>query len=96
MVNAIEAIKETLRAYVSQLAAFTDERKRASDALMLMDEFNEAKALRLRYLLGWKWERVCVEMGYSWDGMMSMRRRALAHYYEVMPHAERDPVHRAT
>lgn len=51
-----------------------------------------AKALRLRYFCDWKWEHICMEMSYSWDGMMSLRRRALANYWEVMPACERDPM----
>ncbi len=92
MVNAIESVKAAIRDYVVKLAEFTDERKKASDAMNLMEDFTEARALRLRYLLGWKWERVCTEMDYSWDGMMKLRRRALCSYHDVMPLEGRDPL----
>ena len=92
MANAVERIREAVRAYVMALSAFTDERKRASDAMMGMADYTEARALRLRYLVGWKWERICTEMDYTWDGMMKLRRRALLSYYDVMPHSERDPM----
>lgn len=91
MVNAVESIKHAVRDYALKLAEYVEERKRASDAMMGMDDFTEARALRLRYLLGHKWELVCTEMDYSWDGMMKLRRRALCSYWEVMPHTERDP-----
>ena len=92
MVNAVESIKHAARDYVLKLAEYVDERKRASDALMLMDDYTEAKALRLRYLLNRDWEMVCVEMHYTYDGMMKLRRRALCSYWEKMPISERDPM----
>ena len=57
-----------------------------------MPDPTEARVLRLRYLLGWKWENICVEVGYSYDGIMKLRRRALVSFYEVMP---RDAIPRA-
>ena len=92
MVNAIERIHATIRDYVVKLSELLDERKAASDALNLMDDYTEAKALRLRYICNWKWERICTEMNYTWDGMMTLRRRALNSYWDVMPLSERDPM----
>lgn len=95
MVNAVEFIRAAICDYVETLRAYEGERHRAADALDDMDDATEAKALRLRYLLGWEWEAVCVDMHYSWQGMMSLRRRALASYWEVMPHEWRDPMQSA-
>ena len=95
MADAVSAIRDAISDYVVKLAEFTGERSRASDALMLMDDLTEARVLRLRYLLDWKWEKVCTEMDYTWDGMMKLRRRALLHAYDVIPHSERDPMHPA-
>ena len=95
MVNAIERIHAVMRAYTVKLSEMLDERKRASDSLNLMDDYTEARALRLRYICNWKWERVCTEMNYSWDGMMSLRRRALCSYWDVMPVSERDQIPKA-
>ena len=92
MVNAIESIRHAIREYAVKLSELLDERKRASDAMDKMDDYTEAKALRLRYICGWKWGRVCTEMDYTWDGMMKLRRRALCSYWDVMPMSERDPV----
>ena len=92
MVNAVESIREAVRDYVVKLAEYTDERKRASDAMMGMPDYTEARALRLRYLLNRDWEQVCVEMHYTYDGMMKLRRRALCSYWDVMPVEERDSI----
>lgn len=95
MPNAVDAVKSRIADYVTALAAYEDERHTANKALMRMEDSVEAKALRLRYLCGWKWERVCMETNYSWDGMMSLRRRALSDFWEVMPLNERDRGSRA-
>ena len=92
MVNAVSSIKRAIGDYAMKLAEYIDERKRASDAMMLMDDYTEARALRLRYLLNHDWEQVCVEMHYTYDGMMKLRRRALCSYWEKMPFSERDPM----
>lgn len=93
--NAVAMLQEWVRDYVSELAAYEGERHEAALSLSLMEDPTEASALRFRYLLGWRWGRVCSEMCYSYDSMMKIRRRALAHYWEVMPRAERDPIPRA-
>ena len=95
MPNAVAELVDRIGDYVSDLAAYEDERHEAHKSLMLMPDQVEAKALRYRYLLGWKWERICNEMDYSWDGMMKLRRRALVDYWEVMPRAERDAIPQA-
>lgn len=90
--DAVAHIQELVGAYASDLAAYEGMRHEANMALLSMDDATLAKALRLRYLCGWNWERVCVDMRYSWDGMMKLRRRALAEFWEVMPRDARDPV----
>ena len=95
MADKVAEIRERGDAYLMALADYEERRHQANEALMRMEDATCEAALRRRYLLGWDWERVCVRMGYSYDGMMKLRRRALAEYWEVMPHTERDPIHRA-
>lgn len=90
--DAVAQLQEWIRDYVTDLAAYEDERHAAHKSLMLMPDQTEARALRFRYLMGWKWERICNEMDYSWQGMMTLRSRALVHYWEVMPRSERDAI----
>ena len=64
----------------------------AAEALSRMEDPTEATCLQLYYVDAYDtWERVCVDMHYSYDGMMKLRRRALLSAYDVMPHSERDP-----
>lgn len=89
--NAIirhEEAADAFRAIADDAAA---RMVQAARALAQMTDPNEARALHLYYVDALDgWERVCVEMGYSYDGMMKLRRRALLHAFDVMPHIERD------
>lgn len=73
-----------------------DARRRAEEAaraLARMDDPTEAACLHLYYVDALEtWEHVCVRMHYTYDGMMKLRRRAMLHAYDVMPHAEREPM----
>ena len=93
--NAVIRIQERIAAFVEEMERYTDERGRAHDALSGMSDPLEHRALTYHYLLGYSWEECCVRMHYSYDGMMKLRRRALADAYEVMPMEWRDPMHRA-
>ncbi|MCC3868490.1 hypothetical protein [Terrisporobacter mayombei] len=43
-----------------------------------LDNAKERNIMRLRYLEGHKWEKVCVETNYSWEGIHKVHRRILA------------------
>ena len=45
-----------------------------------MKDANERTVLRNYYLCGMTWERVAVEMGYSWKQVQRMHGRALMHF----------------
>ena len=72
-------------------------------ALASMENQGGARALSLYYLAFGEdgkrkygtWERVCVEMDYSYDGMMKLVRRAKLELYDLMPHTERPRVESA-
>jgi hypothetical protein len=65
----------------------------AAEAIAKLDDPTEAAALHLYYVDALEtWEHVCVRMHYTYDGMMKLRRRAVLHAYDVMPHAEREPM----
>lgn len=72
-----------------------DSKRRVIDAaerIARLPDATEATCLHLYYVDALDtWEHVCVRMFYSYDGMMKLRRRAMLHAYDVMPHTERDP-----
>lgn len=91
--NAVIAHIEAGKA-LGEVAASASERvAQAARALAQMDDSIEAMCLQLYYVDAMDtWEHVCVKMHYSYDGMMKLRRRALLHAYDVMPHVERDSI----
>lgn len=74
---------------VADSSSCYDEVSRALDA---MDEQVGALALALHYLSLKPWREVAREVGYSYDGMMTLRRRALAELWEHMPKDRRADV----
>lgn len=93
--NAVIRIQERIAEYVEEMAAYTEERGRAHEALSGLPDPMEHRALTYHYLLGLSWEECCVRMHYTYDGMMKLRARALSSAYDVMPHEMRDPMERA-
>lgn len=91
VMDAVEKLQGLIASYCTELVSYLEEQQRAHEALLKIDDEACGTALRLYYLAGKSWEETCVEMGYSWDGMMTLRRRALVKAYEVMPPSERDP-----
>ena len=89
-VDAISKLDERIRDYVMRLDRYLDERHDASVRLSRLPDPTERQALVSRYLLGYRWEEVCVSMSYSYDGIMKLRRRAIVHAFDVMPTSWRD------
>lgn len=94
--NAIPRAVEAHLEAMADLAAIADDAARriaeAAAVVDAMDDPTEAAALARYYLGGDSWEQVCVDMGYTWQGMMAIQRRALLHVYPLMPARERDPL----
>ena len=45
-----------------------------------LEDENEKRVLTLRYLKSYGWERICVEMEYSWRQIHYIHSRALEHF----------------
>lgn len=93
--NAVALLLEAIEDYCTELAGYVAEQKAAHDALNSMSDELGAEALKRHYLCGQSWESCCVDMGYSWDGMMSLRKRAVLELYDHIPTEWRDPLHQA-
>ena len=42
-----------------------------------LDNATDRNVMRLRYLEGYKWEKICVIMNYSWEGIHKIHRNIL-------------------
>lgn len=88
-------LHDLIQNYCAELACYVDEQNVAHACVRLMERPEYVQAITGHYLLGRTWERVCVDMGYTWDGMMTLRKRAVTAFYDVMPTEWRDPRHPA-
>ncbi|TNU89030.1 hypothetical protein FIC87_12585 [Eggerthella lenta] len=95
MAETVARLQELVEGYCTELAAYVAEQEAAHERVRLMERPEHVRAITSYYLLGRTWERVCVDMGYTWDGMMALRRRAVTAFYDVMPTEWRDPRHPA-
>ena len=92
MADAVSRVQAAVEGYAQELASYEDERHDASTRLCAMEDEPARTALVKHYLLGRSWERCCVDMSYTYDGMMTLRRRGLDSAYDLMPHTWREPI----
>lgn len=94
--DAVARHMELAEDFAAIASAARELQSAAAHALSRLPDPTEAECLQRYYVDRAKtWEHVCVAMGYTYDGLMKLRRRALLHAYDAMPHSERDPIHPA-
>ena len=52
-------------------------------AIMEVPDELERSLLRYRYIVGMKWEEICVKMGYSWRKIHYLHASALDHFAKI-------------
>lgn len=73
--ESYKKIKELIKAKYEALDMITDEIEK-------LPRENEKLLLRLRYIEGYTFERVAVEMSYSWRHTLRIHADALSHFME--------------
>jgi len=92
-VIAHESAGEAIAAIADEAASRIAE---AARAIATLDDPYESRCLHLYYIDALDtWDDVCSTIGYTYDGVMKLHRRALVHVYDHMPHIEREPFHQA-
>jgi len=81
--NAIKAI-EMIAAYTAESAEYAEVSWQAHIMLKKL-QAEQCACLTKHYILGSTWEQTCVDMEYTWGGMMKLRKRALIALYEFLP-----------
>lgn len=56
---------------------YIDQKDEARKYIDQMEDLNERKVLRRRYLKGMKWEDICVDMSFSWRQIHYIHSKAL-------------------
>ena len=77
-------LQELLEERVNETAECVEQQMLANEVLGKLRP-DHCRALYLYYLSDKTWKEVCAEMRYSWQGMMSLRRRAMIEVYDYMP-----------
>lgn len=70
--------------YETTIAEYAAIIREAHNALLNIDVVPRT-ALTQHYILLKSWEEVCVEMGYTYDGVMKLRKRGLIALYDFIP-----------
>ena len=68
-----ELVSEIIRLRYEAVKRFEEIRQQVE----LLEDENEKMVLTLRYLRNYAWERICVEMNYSWMQIHRFHARAL-------------------
>ena len=88
--EVIHNLDEAKKQWEANLVAFQAEAVDAAKRVAQLEDPAESCALMLHYVDGKPWEHVCIQMNYSYDGIMDLRKRAVLHTYEHMPLEWRD------
>lgn len=83
--NGVIKLHELIAEYCTELSEYVEQQHIAHDVFNALSKPEYNSALTHYYLLGKSWEQVCVEMGYTWQGMMSLRKKAIQEVYDYMP-----------
>lgn len=51
-----------------------------TDSIAEMEDATERTLLRYRYICGYTWEQIAVDLGYSWQWVHKLHARALKHF----------------
>lgn len=83
--NCIIKLEALITEFCTDMAEYVEAQHVASRCLSKLSKPEHRVALTKYYLTGKPWEQVCVDMSYTWQGMMSLRRRAIIELYDYMP-----------
>lgn len=91
--KGIVQLQEMISDYCTELQEFVEQQRVAKCVLDRLSRHEYAIALTKYFLQGKTWEQVCVDMDYSYRGMMKLKRAALPEVYDLMPEQwRREPI----
>lgn len=82
--DGVAKLRELISRYATELIEYRELTEEMHNRLQMIDSV-ECEALKQHYLLLVPWEQLCVDMHYTYRGMMKVRRRGLLQLYDVMP-----------
>lgn len=83
--NGVIKLQELIKEYCTELAEYVEQQQIAYNVFKKLSNPKGTEALTKYYLQGKTWEKVCVEMAYSYRGMMKLKKAAELEVYDYMP-----------
>lgn len=83
--NHIISLAALVDTYNTELAEYIEAKKEAAQVLKKLSKPEYTVALTSYYMNCYTWEQVCVDMNYSWGGMMKLRQKAIIELYDHIP-----------
>ncbi len=87
--DAVIRLQELIADYCTEIAEFAEEQHVAYGVTRRLSRPEYRMAIEMHYIDGKPWNAVCRAMGYTKDGMMKLRRKAVDEVYDLMPESER-------
>lgn len=70
-------IEELIDSYNDKQDKLLKEQLKIEKCIDRLEDSIDRNIMRLRYLEGMKWEKICVETNYSWEGIHKKHRKIL-------------------
>ena len=87
--DAVIRLQELIADYCTEITEFAEEQHVAYGVTRRLSRPEYRMAIEMHYIDGKPWNAVCRAMGYTKDGMMKLRRKAVDEVYDLMPESER-------
>lgn len=70
-------IEELIELYNEKEIKLMKQQKQIEDTIEKLEDSVDRNILRLKYIDGYTWERICVELNYGWNGIHKRHRKIL-------------------
>ena len=70
-------IEELIELYNGKQIKLMKQQKQIEDTIEKLEDSVDRNILRLKYIDGYTWERICVELNYGWTGIHKRHRKIL-------------------
>ena len=78
LVQLLIQIEELIELYNEKQSNLIKQQTKIENCIDKLDSSLERNIMRLRYLESKKWEKICVEVNYSWENVHRIHRKILS------------------
>lgn len=77
LLELIGEIEELIDLYNEKQIRLIREQMKIENCIDKLEDSIDRNIMRLKYIEGYTWERICVTIGYSWNGIHKKHRKIL-------------------